>query len=264
MVDHTFVIPVYKESPYLEQCIQNLLDQTVKSKIIVTTSTPSTFTENIAATYGIPYFINDTGQKGIASDWNFALLKSDTKLVTIAHQDDIYERDYVATVTAKIKNRKNDNLLMAFTNYIDLVNDKARTTSLNAFVKSSLLLPFVFTETIQHTFLKKLILLFGDPVCCPSVTLNMDALGDFKFPVAYKCALDWYAWYELAQRDGAFMYIDKKLIQHRIHIDSETTHQLNNGIRQQEERQIFELMWGKRFAKIISKIYAIGYKDNLV
>jgi hypothetical protein len=111
--------------------------------------------------------------------------------------------------------------------------------------------------------LKKLLLTFGNPICCPSVTYNMETLKDFKFSENYQCALDWYAWYELAQREGAFTYIDKKLVKHRIHIDSETTLQISSGQRRQEELQIFELMWGKKMARFLTNLYAAGYKNNI-
>ena len=38
---HIFIILAYKQSQYLEDCIDSLLNQTIKSKIIITTSTPS-------------------------------------------------------------------------------------------------------------------------------------------------------------------------------------------------------------------------------
>ena len=87
---HTFVIPAYKESPFLETCIQNLLAQTVKSNIVITTSTPNNYILDLANKYNLPYYINEGNTKGIAADWNFALSKSITALTTIAHQDDIY------------------------------------------------------------------------------------------------------------------------------------------------------------------------------
>ena len=34
-INHTFVICAYKESKYLEKCIQSLLHQTVKSNILL-------------------------------------------------------------------------------------------------------------------------------------------------------------------------------------------------------------------------------------
>ena len=36
---HTFVICAYKESEYLEECVKSLLNQSVKSNILMTTST---------------------------------------------------------------------------------------------------------------------------------------------------------------------------------------------------------------------------------
>ena len=260
MSDHTFVIPAYKNSPYLESCIQSLLHQTVKSTIVLTTSTPSVFLEDLAKKYSLSYHINKESS-GISGDWNFALSKASTKLVTIAHQDDIYAPEYAESVISGIS--KGKDVLIAFTSYTDVVAGKIRDFSLNAFVKSALLWPFFFSRYLKSKLAKKSILLFGDPIACPAVTFNLEALNnDFAFSTDYSCALDWYAWLELSKRNGSFLYINKKLLQHRIHPDSETTNQLSLGIRQKEELQLFEQMWGKGIAKIIARLYAAGYKDN--
>lgn len=264
MSKHTFVIPAYKNSPYLESCIQSLFNQSVKSEIILTTSTPSPFIEDLAKQYQIPYFVSEA-PSAIATDWNFALSKASTPWVTIAHQDDIYEADYTENVLNEINRRAHENILIAFTNYSDLVNQEIRGFSLNALIKALLLFPFTFSKSLKSRFFKKSILLLGDPICCPAVTLNMGTLkGKFAFSSAYTCALDWYAWLTLSKEQGSFLYLNKKLLQHRIHLESETTSQISNGKRQQEELQIFELMWGKTMAKLISKVYAAGYKDNRI
>ena len=91
--NHTWAICAYKESGYLEECVKSLLEQTVPSRIIIATSTPNAHIECIAEKYGLPLYIND-GTKGIGGDWNFAYSKCDTPLITIAHQDDIYEPEY--------------------------------------------------------------------------------------------------------------------------------------------------------------------------
>lgn len=265
MEDHTFVIPVYRESPYLEACIKSLIGQTVKSNIIITTSTPTVYSQNLAQQYKITYHINNSGDTGIANDWNFALSKANTSLVTITHQDDIYESNYAEVVTNAIKRRYNKQVLMAFTDYNDLVDNDLREFSVNGLVKRGLLFPFMFSKMVRRKLFKKMILMFGNSICCPSVTLNMAELGnDFKFQPKYTCALDWYAWYQLALRKGAFKYINQRLIRHRIHPGSETTNQLIKGRRQKEELELFELMWGKRLAKFIARVYALGHKENLL
>lgn len=261
MNNHTFVIPAYQESPYLEECIQSLLEQTVKSEIIITTSTPTPFTQQLAKQHSLSYYINPNSPGSIAADWNFALSTATTPLVTIAHQDDIYEPDFSKAV---LKNfNKPNQILIAFTGYKNIVNDTVKTGGLNALVKHLLLLPFIFRKKISSRFFKRSTLRFGDPVCCPSVTFNKTALGNFSFSADYKVALDWYAWVQLAKRKGSFLYIRKKLMQHRIHPQSETAWQINSGLRRQEERQIFELLWGKTIAKFISAVYAIGHKENI-
>ena len=88
---HTFVICAYQESKYLEECIRSLMRQTVKSEILMATSTPNAFVKKLSEKYGIPLYIN-TGERGITQDWNFAYRQARTPLVTIAHQDDVYAK----------------------------------------------------------------------------------------------------------------------------------------------------------------------------
>jgi hypothetical protein len=263
MTDHTFAIPVYETSSYLEECIRHLKSQSIVSNIILTTSTPTNETQLIAERYQLPYYTNPEKNAGIAGDWNFALKSAPTTLVTLAHQDDIYASDYVEAVLKHFKQYAPSQPLIAFTNYQDTVNDEIRHWGLNALIKQLLLFPFIVVKCSRSRFLKRLILKFGNPVCCPSVTFNKAALGNFAFSKNFRCALDWLAWYQLAQRDGTFIYINKKLVQHRIHADSETARQLVNGRRRQEEQQLFEMMWGKRVARWLMHLYARGHRDNL-
>lgn len=262
-MQHTFVIPAYGQSPYLKQCIESLLAQSLQSNILLTTSTPSIYLEDIAKQYRLSYLINPVSNGGIANDWNFALQQAASPLVTIAHQDDVYATTYTEQVIESFTSTGDKPVLIAFTDYEDLVNDTIRQHSLNALVKRLLLLPFFLKRRIENTALKKFILLFGDPICCPSVTFNKTALEDFSFSTAYQCALDWLAWVELANRNGSFAYINQKLVQHRIHGESETTVQINNGTRLKEEQQIFELLWGKWAAKLITRLYVAGHQNNL-
>ncbi len=257
---HTFVIPAFGESIFLEQCIQSLINQTVKSAVIITTSTPSTYLSQVAEKYSLDYYINN--EKGIASDWNFGLSKVKTSLATIAHQDDIYEPSYTECIIKAFDNKKNPPVLLVFTDYYDLVNDKRVGTSLNSIIKKVMLWPFIIKNSINSIFLKKLSLSFGDPICCPSVTLNLESISDFRFSPVYSCVLDWYAWYQLAAQKGAFGFVNRKLLIHRIHLESETTNQLSKGIRGQEELAMFKMIWGNRMGNIWSHLYATGHLHN--
>ncbi|WP_300596710.1 glycosyltransferase family A protein [Niabella sp.] len=260
---HTFVVPAYRDSPHLEHCIKSLLDQSVPTNVLIATSTPSDYIKNIAVRNAIPYFVSDA-PSSIAGDWNFAMDQATTRYVTIAHQDDIYSPGFAKEVLEKLEKFQNKRPLMVFTDYGDLVNGEERKSSLNAFVKDALLLPFHLKSTIQSKFIKKAVLALGNSICCPSVTLDRQHIDGMRFSPEYTCVLDWVAWLTLAKQDGAFIFINKKLVQHRIHIDSETTNQIKTGKRQQEEQAVLQSVWGRSLGRLISKLYSKGLTDNEV
>lgn len=117
--NHTFVICAYKESPYLEECIKSIENQTIKSNILMITSTPNEHIKKLALKYGIELFINN-GESGIGPDWNFGVSCSKTDLVTIAHQDDIYNKNYLAEIIKGYE--KDSNCSIIFGNYREIKN----------------------------------------------------------------------------------------------------------------------------------------------
>ena len=66
---HTFVVLAYKESEYLEECIKSVLNQKYKSKVLIATSTPNKFINNIAKKYSLDV-IENNGAKGIGNDFD--------------------------------------------------------------------------------------------------------------------------------------------------------------------------------------------------
>ena len=95
--NHTFVVCAYKESKYLEECIKSLLEQTIKSNIIIATATPNNHIEKLAKKYNLKLFINDE-KPGIGTDWNYGVSQTNTDYVTVAHQDDIYKKNYLEEI----------------------------------------------------------------------------------------------------------------------------------------------------------------------
>ena len=101
-LDHTFAVCAYKDSPYLEECVRSLSNQTVPANIILCTSTPSPYIEEIAGRYGIRVYVRE-GKSDIQDDWNFAYEKAQTRYVTLAHHDDIYGPDYLEAFLAAFR-----------------------------------------------------------------------------------------------------------------------------------------------------------------
>jgi glycosyltransferase involved in cell wall biosynthesis len=258
MNEHCFAIPAYLDSIYLEDCIKSILSQTAKSELIICTSTPTKQNKMIANKYGIPYFVNQSGLMGIGNDWNFILSCAKTRLVTIAHQDDIYEPQFAETVIKAM----DQHTQIAFTDYSDIHGNKIKTTSINHTIKTLLLFPFLIKPKIRSKFLKKLVLSIGDPICCPSVTINKAIEPEFLFSQEYNCVLDWHAWYGLAAKKGFFVFIHQKLMRHRVHQESETSNQIKQGKRREEEEAMLEQIWGKCIGKCIAWMYQFGQFEN--
>jgi glycosyltransferase involved in cell wall biosynthesis len=255
---HTFCVLAYRESAYLEACLQSLASQTVKSKIMICTSTPNEYVFALAKEYQIECRINPVSA-GIGSDWNFAYRSADTPYVTLAHQDDIYLPEYTEHCVQGMA----DNTLLAFTDYAQLINGKPSKWRPVVFIKRILVIPFWFFPRISQQTGKKMIFMLGNPVSCPSVMLNKRLLGDsFCFNENMKTNMDWLAWLELAAGPGDFFRVPRVLIYHRTHAASATSQTIGDQQRLSEDIFMFEKIWGHRIARIIMSIYRLSYRLN--
>lgn len=255
-MDHSFVIPVYGESPYLEFCIESLKNQTVKSPIILTASVESDFLRKTAEKFDLPVYVNPNGG-GIGKDWNYALDQADTDLVTIAHQDDTYSDTYTESVLSAFE--REPESIITFTDYGELRGDKTVNSNLNLKIKRMLLTPL---RVLPSRLSQKFSIMLGSSICCPSVTYNNNELLDYRFDESLKSNLDWKAWVDFYKAGKKFNYIPKKLMQHRIHEESETSRQLAQNNRKEEDIEILKELWPDWLAKIIGSVYQLSEKSN--
>jgi len=255
---HMFVIPAFGESPYLEDCIASLLQQTVKSRILLATSAPSGFIYSLAEKYDIPVAVNKK-RSGIASDWSFAYNSASTDFVTLAHQDDIYSALYTESCLQASKK----NPLIVFTDYVEKNKGRIHKTNLLLLVKRLMLAPFfLFNRQVQSVWAKKLMISLGNPISCPTIMYHKKQIGTFHFNPSFSMNLDWEATFRIAKMKGSFCYVDKPLVVRRIHKDAESTSALKDYRRQQEDRVMFELFWPKYVVKMLLFLYSAGYKSG--
>lgn len=259
--DHTFSVCAYGDSPYLEDCIKSLLSQTRKSEILLATSTPSDRINAVAEKYKIKLYVNDK-QKGIAADWNFATQCAETKLVTIAHQDDIYAPTYLEETISALNNCK--DALIAFSDYGEIKNGKIIGNSPFLKVKSFMLFPLKFSLLSNKRFFKRFSIAFGNPICCPSVTYVKSKLPNPLFCNGFRSNLDWDAWERFSCLKGSFVYVPSKTIYHRIHEGSETSFCIVDSIRFQEDYDMLTRFWPCPVAKLINKLYVKAQDSNEV
>lgn len=262
-VDHTFVIPAYGAVPHLAVLIESLRAQTQSgSQVVLTTSTPSTAIEKLAQHYGVPLRVNPR-RVDIAADWNFAYDSARTALVTIAHQDDLYEPGYVAQTSAALG--RHPEALIAFCDYCEHTPSGRREPNINLRIKRALChRGFGAREAVTLTRDKRRFLSLGNPICCPSVMFRRALLPAFHFPPGFQTNLDWAAWLELARIEGGFVYVREVLVSKGIHAGSETTATIANRARAREDRALFEAFWPEPVAAALATVYQLGYRGNRV
>lgn len=257
--DHTYVLCAYKTSEYLEECVKSLLAQTVKSKVLIATSTPNEHITTIAQKYNIPVYINE-GEKGIGGDWNFAYGKADTPLITIAHQDDIYEPDYTKQMLEFINKSKQP--ILYFSGYAELRNGEKVYNNSILKIKKLMLSPLKIKSLWTSRFVRRRILSLGCPICCPAVSFVRERVGDSPFTNDYLSDIDWQQWELQSRKKGSFVYNPQPLMCHRIHEDSATTEIIGDSKRSKEDFDMFCKFWPRPVAKIIAKFYSNSEKSN--
>ncbi len=258
---HTFVVLAYKESKFLEDAIKSVLNQSIKTNVIIATSTPNDYISKLAKKYNLDIKVND-GKKGIGYDFDFAVNAADTKLVTVAHQDDIYDYTYAENMINAYK--KCPKSIIIFPHYYEIRKDKNVYKNVNLRIKKILLFPLNFHFISNRKIIKRSALRFGDAISCPSVTFVKDNVPKEIFSSDLKCNIDWYAWEKLSKRKGYFYYINKPLMGHRIYNESTTTQIINDNKRTTEDYEILCKFWPKWIAKKLAKIYSKSEKSNNV
>ena len=258
---HCFAISAYGNSPYLEDCIRSLKDQSAGEPVIVLcTSTPDPFIEELALKYCIPYYVR-TGASSLKDDWNFAVetavRETGAELVTVAHQDDLYHRDYLKALKA------------AYSLYPDLIVFCTRYRTINALsepvsgkaeaVKRLLRFPLRLRRAADRTVIKRAALVFGNSIGCPTCTYNIAGTGLPLFCNDYHFVIDWDTLWRLGGMPGRFVCLEKELLDYRVHDQAETKKNIENHVREREEMEMFGRIWPRPVARFLMHFYKKAY-----
>lgn len=260
--DHTFAVCAYGESPFLKECVASLKAQTIRSRIVICTATPNRFIAEAAEEARIPVVVHKAAP-GIASDWNFAMEQAEGALVTLAHQDDIYEPDYLACVLKALKRAQRP--LIAFTDYYEIRGgvriDSGKSRMLR--IKEMMLMPLRSGRMQPLKPVRRRILSFGNPICCPSVTYVKPNIPMPLFRQHFKASLDWEAWERLSGEEGSFVYVHKMLAGHRIHGRSTTTEVIGDSRgRSAEDLAVYRKFWPEGIARLLNHFYSGSQENN--
>ena len=256
---HTFAICAYKESPYLEECIRSVIAQKEYSEVILTTSTPNDYIKGLCNKNSIPMYIN-AGERGITQDWEYSIGQAKTPLVTIAHQDDVYFEDYSKIIVDEYINRRRP--LILFTDYYEIRNGKYIKSNRLLRIKRLMLLPLRLKKFESNKWIRRRILSLGSAICCPSVAYVCDNLPNPFFLNHFRTDADWEAWERFSKVTGEFVYINRPLMAHRIHNESETSAMIVDGVRSAEDYEMYCKFWPKNIARLLTKGYKASEASN--
>lgn len=257
--EHSFIVCAYGESPYLEECVKSLVVQTVKSSLIIATSTPNDAIKSVSNKYGIRLCVRG-GEPGIAPDWNYAIECAKTRFVTIAHQDDVYSPDYAKRAVSALSAAARP--LIFFTDYGELRNGERVESAALSGVKRRLLRPYRLKRLSSAKVVKRLPISLGNSICCPAVTYALENLPAPLFREGFKSNLDWDAWERFSCLPGSFLYDPFVGMYHRVHEGSETSACIADDTRTKEDLAMLERFWPSTMAKLINAFYARAQNLN--
>ena len=262
MIKHCFAISAYGESPYLETCIRALKAQSVSTDIIVCTSTPNELIKSLAADYELPLYIRD-GASSLKDDWNFAAGTAHNirgaELITIAHQDDVYHREYASRLLQAAA--KYPDMSLFCTRYRTIDKDGKELFTKAESVKRILRLPLRLRALSGTKLIKRLPLMFGNGIGCPTCTYNVSLTGLPLFNNDYHFVIDWETLLKLTARPGRFICEETVLLDYRVHDGAETKKNIEDHNREHEEAAVYSMIWPKPIVKLLMHFYQKAYKD---
>jgi GT2 family glycosyltransferase len=239
------------------------MNQTVKSRVLISTSTPGAFINAVAGRYGLEVCVNPDGGSS-AKDWNFAYAQAETDYVTLAHQDDVYEPTFAEKTLAALESAKNP--VIAYTDYYEIRHTESDDAGVRVENNKIHKIKTVMLKTIDiaksSPWLRNRVLSFGYPICCAGATYVKRRFGEAGFITDWQNSHDWELAIRLASQPGEFLFVPEMLIGHRISLESQTTHTIGSGIRFREDFECFKRYWPEPMAKAILKQYSKSYASN--
>ena len=250
-VDHAFVVPAYGDSPFLAGCLASLRAQSLSSRIVIATSTPSDFIRAAAREADVRVVVNPE-RAGIGADWNFALSIATRRYVTLAHQDDVYAADFLHETLAAFTR---GDASLCFTGYQEIDDDGAPKSSKVSRVKHLIEAVTLGRARIVRGLRLRAYLSFGDPLPCSSVTFDRSRNPAFSFSRDLASNLDWDAWWRLMASGETFVRAPARLVGRRHNALTATSRLKRDGTRDREDLMMFRRAWPWPLSDAIAALY---------
>ena len=179
--------------------------------------------------------------------------------MTIAHQDDLYRKDYVKMLLEA--GEKYPDVTLFTGGYRVLKNGRPVRFEKVEFVKRFLRLPLRLPRFAHLSWVKKSVLIFGNAICCPACTYHKEILGEPFTVSPYRFALDWDTLLSLAGRPGRFVCTEDVVLYYRVHQEAATKACIADHSRFAEEWEIFSKIWPGPLVRVLMYFYRKAYEE---
>jgi glycosyltransferase involved in cell wall biosynthesis len=232
----TVAIPAYNGARFLPETLQSLRAQSLPEfKLVVLDDASTDGSAALAESLGV-HVERNAQRLGLAANWNHALALCTTEYLVIAHQDDLYEPAFLATMLETIEAHPRAIAAHCKASTID---EHGHVTAHPASVYKDRFWPRD-TRVIEREPAEELrILRQGNYVIAPSAMLRMELVrhrGPFDARFAF--VTDWEYWLRAVAAGHTLVGISERLVRFRRHEDTATRASERSLQRYEEELEL--------------------------
>lgn len=233
----TVAVPIYNGAQFLRETLRSLLDQTLEGvKIICVDDHSADESATIAREAGVTVVSNER-RLGMAANWNRALALVDSPYFVIAHQDDIYEREFLEQLLLLIEEHPKAFIAHARGRYVD---EQGLAIDTPASRYKETLWPR--GATYERGGPEELhALIRGNYIICPAVMFRSEAVRLIgPFSSRYDFVTDWDYWIRGVAAGYTVTGTARRLMRWRRHRATSTATHTVSFRRFEEERMLLE------------------------
>ncbi|MEZ5987634.1 MAG: glycosyltransferase [Planctomycetota bacterium] len=230
----TILIPCWNAGDHLEPLLRSLLAQrrAPAALVLVDDGSDDGSPARARAVAGDRVRVVEGGERrGLSGNWNRALALADTELLALAHQDDVYDEDWLGVMEDALDAAPEAGFAHCRARAID-DDGRAVDSPVEGYKRR-------FFADIDHADLGALYrrLYAGNFVCCPSIVYRTALFGRVgPFDDGLRFTADWDLAFRTLLAGVPFVAVDRVLLGYRRHRTSATAAQRHSLNRYEEER----------------------------
>lgn len=244
----SFTIPYYRGLDYLREAIASVQAQTIDDwELVVVDDCGPEPADDLVASLGDPRarYVRNEANLGLAGNWNECVRQAAAPLVTVLHGDDRLLPEYAERVLEA--HARHPDVAAVFTDAVVIDEAGEPTTTLADQVKQRMPRPAGDHGLSGDADLAGLVR--GNYIVCPSMCLDVAAVGTSPFDASLRFVPDWDFTVRVLMDGGRLWGIRTPLIEYRRHGGSQTSILTEEASRFAEEVEFLQRVEAEAHAR---------------